>query len=424
MENKLVPRLRFPEFENVDSWEERKINDFFNVGSSKRVLQDDWTRFGVPFYRTRELVSLNKNEAFRSEIFISEKLFNEIAKKYGLPNEGDFLVSGVGTLGIYYQVKKNDKFYFKDGNVIWFKKKKAINSDYFRYCFQSDFIQTQIIAQSSASTVGTYTIQNASITKFHIPKSTLEQQKIADCLCSLDDLIRVEAEKLAALKDHKKGLIQQLFPVEGEKVPKLRFPEFKDCEEWEYKKLGDCLLRHPEYGLNAAAVPYSDNLPTYLRITDISEDGFFVSQQKVSVDWDVTEENYLDDGDIVLARTGASVGKSYMYRNYDGKLVFAGFLIRIKPNKNRLVSELLYQFLSTEIYWKWVDLTSQRSGQPGINGNEYASLSVPLPPTINEQQKIADCLSSLDEQMNVQKQKIEDLKLHKKGLMQGLFPKY
>ena len=137
---------------------------------------------------------------------------------------------------------------------------------------------------------------------------------------------------------------------------------------------------------------------------------------------EVTEDNYLTEGDIALARTGASVGKSYKYRVEDGELVFAGFLIRVKPNETKLNSEFLSQFLSTEQYWKWVIFSSARSGQPGINGKEYASMPLPLPPSLEEQQKIADCLTSLDNRISAQTQKIEALKLHKKGLMQGLFP--
>lgn len=206
-------------------------------------------------------------------------------------------------------------------------------------------------------------------------------------------------------------------------VPRLRFPEFREAGEWEYYQLGQCLSSHPEYGVNAAAVPYAENLPTYLRITDISEDGQIRLDQKVSVEKDITDENYLEDGDIVLARTGASVGRAYKYRPKDGRLVFAGFLIRIRPNQEKLISEFLFQFLASEQYWRWVDFTSARSGQPGINANEYASLPLQLPPTIKEQQKIADCLSSLDERITLEAQKLEALKRHKKGLMQQLFPR-
>ena len=207
--------------------------------------------------------------------------------------------------------------------------------------------------------------------------------------------------------------------------PKLRFPEFLDAGGWKTKRLGGLLLGHPDYGVNAPAVPYSEDLPAYLRITDISDEGYFLCDKKTSVAINVTDDNYLSEGDIVLARTGASVGKSYKFRKEDGKLVFAGFLIRIKPDPKKIDSTFLFNFTFTHQYWNWVGITSARSGQPGINGNEYATLPIPVPPherALSEQQKIADCLSSMDELVAAQTQKLVVLNSHKKGLMQQLFP--
>ena len=254
-----------------------------------------------------------------------------------------------------------------------------------------------------------------------IPK-TAEQQKIADCLSSLDELIAAQARKVDALKTHKKGLMQQLFPREGETQPRLRFSEFRDAGEWHDAQMGTLLVSSPDYGVNAAAVPFSENLPKYLRITDISEDGRYLPEKQVSVDLEATDGNYLDDGDIVLARTGASVGKSYQYRKQDGKLVFAGFLIRVKPHPKKVVSTYLANYLTSGHFWKWVAVTSARSGQPGINSTEYSSLTVPLPPTLSEQQSIASCLSGLDTLITTATQELDTLKTHKKGLMQQLFP--
>ena len=259
---------------------------------------------------------------------------------------------------------------------------------------------------------------------FPDPKSG-EQQKVADCLGSLDDLIAAGGRTLEALRQHKQGLMQQLFPQPDETRPRLRFPEFEDAPDWEEVTLGTLLDRPPDYGVNAAAVPFSESLPTYIRITDIDDDGQFASRARVSVDIDATDEQYLEDGDIVLARTGASVGKSYRYREEDGRLVYAGFLIRVRPNPERLLSQFLAAYLSTWSYWDWVRLTSARSGQPGINATEYASIPLPLPPdrrTLAEQQKIADCLTSIDDQLNAQARKLDTLKQHKQGLLQQLFP--
>lgn len=204
-------------------------------------------------------------------------------------------------------------------------------------------------------------------------------------------------------------------------VPALRFPDFQDTEGWKEYILGDFLLEQPRYGINSPAVPFQEELPTYIRITDISENGCFLPNPKVSVDHGAISDFYLKIGDLVFARTGASVGKCYKYKEKDGKLVFAGFLIKVSPDQTRLSSDFLFQFTFTQQYWKWIDLTSTRSGQPGINSKELASMELYLP-VKDEQQKIANCLSSLDESIEATAQKVEALKEHKKGLMQRLFP--
>lgn len=166
-------------------------------------------------------------------------------------------------------------------------------------------------------------------------------------------------------------------------------------DEWEVKPLGKCLAGRPSYGINAAAVPHSDQLPVYIRITDINEEGRFSPDTLVSVKSELSGNYYLGDGDIVFARTGASVGKSYRYSPVDGPLVFAGFLIRVRPDVGTLHPAFAAAYVTTGNYWRWVRLMSMRSGQPGINGNEYSQLPIPLPP-LPEQRAIAAALSDVD----------------------------
>ena len=191
-------------------------------------------------------------------------------------------------------------------------------------------------------------------------------------------------------------------------------------EDWEVKRLGECLLKNPDYGINAAAVDYDDTLPTYLRITDISENGKYLSSNKASVDNALANSYYLDKGDIVFARTGASVGKTYLYNPMDGKLVFAGFLIRVKSNPEILDSSYLIFLTQTKKYWAWVSANSMRSGQPGLNSNEYKSLLIPLPPTLAEQTAIATALSDADALISSLEKLIEKKRNIKQGTMQEL----
>ena len=166
-------------------------------------------------------------------------------------------------------------------------------------------------------------------------------------------------------------------------------------EDWDFLHLKEMLTQPPSYGINAPGVPLIASLPVYIRITDISENGFFRTKEKVGVNSPFSDKYLLEDGDLVFARTGASVGKSYLYRKEDGKLVYAGFLIRIKPNVSKLIPAYLFHFVKTKTYWSWVEVMSMRSGQPGINGNEYGQLKLPIP-KIKEQIAIAKALSDVD----------------------------
>ena len=117
--------------------------------------------------------------------------------------------------------------------------------------------------------------------------------------------------------------------------------------DWEVKPLGECLAERPRYGINAAAVPYSDRLPVYIRITDITEEGRFMPGEHVSVNSELSKNYYLSEGDLVFARTGASVGKSYRYTKSDGPLVYAGFLIRVRPDSQKLLPAFAAAYVTT-----------------------------------------------------------------------------
>ena len=117
-------------------WQIMTLGDLFDITSSKRVFEADWKKDGVPFYRAREIVKLANQGYVDNELFITEDMYQTYSRKYGIPVEGDIMVTGVGTLGICYVVKLGDKFYFKDGNILWLKKKSGIGISLCRYAFQ------------------------------------------------------------------------------------------------------------------------------------------------------------------------------------------------------------------------------------------------------------------------------------------------
>lgn len=202
--------------------------------------------------------------------------------------------------------------------------------------------------------------------------------------------------------------------------PKIRFNGFTD--EWEKCKLGD-LSDSFEYGLNAAAKNY-DGKNKYLRITDIDEDNhLFKKNGLTSPDIDLSDaENYkLKVNDILFARTGASVGKTYRYDIRDGLVYYAGFLIRARINKE-FDAEFIYQNTLTKNYNQYIQVTSQRSGQPGVNAQEYSKFELSVP-YLEEQQKIGQFFKKIDEIIILHQRKLELLKEQKKGFLQKMFPK-
>ncbi|MGW2987419.1 restriction endonuclease subunit S [Streptomyces goshikiensis] len=186
----------------------------------------------------------------------------------------------------------------------------------------------------------------------------------------------------------------------------------------EHRPLGQLLRRPPRYGINAAAVPLTPGVATYIRITDIDDSGRFSPDPKVGVDHVNAAEYRLSAGELVFARTGATVGKSYLYDPRDGKLVYAGFLINVAPDPERLNPKFLSLFVQSKEYWDWVARTSVRSGQPGINGREYAQLSVPLP-DIATQNTIAAAMNDVDDLIST----LERLIVKKQAIKQGMLQK-
>ena len=198
-------------------------------------------------------------------------------------------------------------------------------------------------------------------------------------------------------------------------VPHLRFPEFSG--EWEKCKLGDIATGF-DYGMNAAAKPF-DGENKYIRITDIDEaSSTYIDKDIVSPDGTLTENYLVNDRDILLARTGASTGKSYLYRKSDGKLYYAGFLIRANVTKHN--PYFVFSQLHTHRYWSWVSIMSARSGQPGINSQEYSSFPVYVT-SLREEEKISALLSIIDERIATQNKIIEDLKILKAAIIERAY---
>lgn len=204
----------FP-FEIPDSWEWVRLGELFEITSSKRVLQSQWKTSGIPFYRAREIVSLKKGQELKDPIFIDINTYNESISISGKPEIGDLLVTGVGTLGQYLVVKDDTPFYFKDGNVVWFKNNSKIYIEYICKYMDSKFFIDSIYSSSQGTTVGTFTIINAKT--MLVPFPPLNEQKrivakIEELLPFIDEYDKKE-QKLTTLNQQfpeqlKKSILQ------------------------------------------------------------------------------------------------------------------------------------------------------------------------------------------------------------------------
>lgn len=400
-----IPKIRFKGF--TDPWEQRKLGEVLKERTERAKGDEELLSVTIANGVIRQIDSEKRNTA-------SEDRSNyKIVKKGDVPYNSMRMWQGAvgnskynGIVSPAYTIltptsEANGKFFME-----LFKKKSTL----------------QIFQRwSQGLTSDTWNLKYPILSsiQFAIP-SVEEQEKIAEYFSSLDHLITLHQRKCDDTKELKKYMLQKMFPKNGEKFPEIRFKGF--TEAWEQRKLGE-LSSSFEYGLNVAAKEY-DGENKYIRITDIDDDSREFKQEDItSPDIDLSSaENYrLSEGDILFARTGASVGKSYIYKASDGLVYYAGFLIRARI-KSEYNAEFVFQNTLTDDYEKFIKVTSMRSGQPGVNAQEYSKHQIMVPSKL-EQDKISDCFRSLDNLITLHQRKCDTLKELKKYMLQNMFPK-
>lgn len=252
-----------------------------------------------------------------------------------------------------------------------------------------------------------------------IPSTLEEQRAIGEIFSNLDALIKQHRAKHANLQQTKTALLQRMFPQDGADEPELRLGGFRG--RWKRVSFGDTVESF-KYGVNAAATDY-DGVTKYLRITDLDESsGQFGTGLVTSprAEEETIRSFLLEEGDMVFARTGATVGRSYLFTKSVGRTVWAGFLIRARFKRNT-DPHFVAAYAHTDSYWTYVKLTSQRSGQPGLNSAEYAAMPITTPPTLEEQRAIGEVFSNLDALITAEASYITQLTQAKTALLQRMF---
>lgn len=392
---KNIPELRFPEFKNEPEWEEVELERL-----SLKISDGIHT---TPSYDDQgNYYFINGNNLIDGLIIVDENTKRVSKEEYEKHkrdlNKNTILLSINGTIGNISTYNNEKVVLGKSACYININDKKA-NQKFVINFLKTSKVKVFFTSELTGSTIKNLSLKTVKNTKIDLPSKS-EQQKIADCLSSLDNLITAQSKKVEALKEHKKGLMQQLFPQEGEEVPKLRFPEFKNAPKWEEKKLGDLLDYEQPTNYLVSDTNYNDSykIPvltagkTFILGYTNETHGIFKNSLPVIIFDDFTTAT--------------------QFVNFAFKAKSSAMKI-LKPKDDFGNIKIIFELMQTIEY--------QANEHKRYWISEYQNLEIKLPKP-NEQQKIADCISSIDELIITSTKKVETLKEHKKGLMQKLFP--
>ncbi|OOB84218.1 MULTISPECIES: restriction endonuclease subunit S [Bacteroidota] len=395
-----IPQIRFPEFKNDGEWEMIKLEDFLDYLQPTEYLVSD----------------TNYNHKYKTPVLTAGKTF---ILGYTNENEGIFKNNlPVIIFDDFTTASKFVDFPFKvksSAMKILIAKQDA----HIKFVFESIQILKYEVGVHQRHWISIF-----SKLRISAPKPP-EQKKIADCLSSLDELITGYEGKLKALQNHKKGLMQNLFPQEGKTVPNYRFPEFKNEGDWEEKKLENYIELFSGIALKSEELSDDGSGVPILRGINITE-GYIRHSKDIDKYFLGNTENLkkylIKENDIVIGMDGSKVGKNVaLIQKEDENSILIQRVARIRSNKKSDIKYIYQHFLSDK-FRNYVDNVNTSSGIPHISSQQIKDFKIGFP-SLSEQQKIADFLSTVDELITEQIKKIAQLKLHKKGLMQGLFPK-
>lgn len=393
--NKLIPELRFPEFLNTEEWGMENIASVCEVLNNKRkpISGSDREKGIYPYYGASGIVDYVNDYIFEERLL----LIGEDGAKWGSYESTAFLVDGKFWVNnhahVLKPVKVNDKL------------------------LEAYLVKLDIQPFVTGAAPPKLTLGKLKEIPVPVPKKPTEQKKIADCLSSLDEVITAHTNKLETLKTYKKGLMQNLFPQEGEKVPKLRFKEFEKNGEWIKNKLEKVAEIITGNTPSTSEAQYYNGVKLFVSPADINDYRYLTKTKTTLSELGFSKTRKIKENSVLFVCIGSTIGK--IAQN------------KVECATNQQINSLTcYENYSNDFLYSNLEYHSSMIADmagnhavPLINKTAFSSITLDFPPTIQEQQKIADTLSSLDEVIKEQSNKIEQLKAHKKGLMQGLFPK-
>lgn len=412
---KYIPALRFPEFQNDGEWSMLELGKFAKIVMGQSPSSEAYNERGegVPL--------LQGNADIKDRHQVVRVYTTDITKTCDINDIIMTVRAPVGTIS---------RASFKSciGRGVC-----AIKTDS-EYLYQYLIsIEQEWDKLASGSTFVSITSNQIFDRIIFVPLTIQEQKKIADCLSSLDKYIEATKRKLELLKEHKKGLMQRLFPAKGKTTPELRFPEFQDAGEWKNIKFSELFIFISNNTLSRASlknnggivqnIHYGDVLIKYKEnLSAITEEIPFITdindiQKYISVK--------MENGDIIIADTAEDeiVGKCTEIQDITKEIIVAGLhTIAIRPNC-KFAKYYLGFYLNSQSYRDQLTQYMQGVKVLAISKTSIAQTTICFPISLEEQEHIANCLMEINNSLKLIEEKIKVLELHKKGLMQQLFPK-
>lgn len=402
-----------------EDWEVISLKQKYNITSSKRVFQSEWKSAGIPFYRAREIAVMSEGKPAPKELYISPEMYSSYVKQYGAIQENDILITGVGTLGKVYVVKRTDEFYFKDGNIIWLQWRGHSCSAFIKHLYDTPLLQRQVHENAGGSTVGTYTIANAQETLIPMPPLP-EQERIAEALSDMDELIFSLEKLIAKKKAIKQGAMEQLL------TGKTRLPGFSG--EWKEDVFGNLfdILPNNAYTREQMTVSgkiknvhYGDILTKYGAILNGKSDPIPYINKELETK-KRSELTYLRNGDIIIADTAedATVGKAVEVIDVVGKMLSGQHTFLCRPKEKFAPMFLGYYINSSGFHNQMLPIiTGTKVSSISRTGLNTLGLHYP---SIEEQTAISGILYDLDSEISVIEKKLAKAQQIKQGMMQQL----
>ncbi|MCB0519352.1 MAG: restriction endonuclease subunit S [Saprospiraceae bacterium] len=414
MKKTAVPKLRFPEFRAAGEWPFKNGDRVFNPISNKNHNSD------LPILA----ITQEQGAIPRDEINYTVIATDKSVESYKVVEVGDFIISLRSFQGgIEYS---NYKGICSPAYII-LRKKIDVEDHFFRYYFKTDLFIQDLNKNLEGIRDGKM-VSYKQFSELLLPTPSIpEQQKIAACLTTLDDLISAQSEKIEALQAHKKGLMQQLFPAEGERVPRVRFGEFEG--EWEEEILRNVCSYFKGYAFQSK--DYTSKGRRIVRVSDMGFDyikdetnAIYISQEKTKQ----YEKWQLKKNDLIVTTVGSKppvydslVGRTIVVQSKDENSLLNQNAVCLRAN-DKIEQGFLNILFKKDEYINFIESIIRGNANQGSIALDDLFRYKFYKPKPKEQQKIAACLTSLDDLIAAHGQQLEALKAHKKGLMQGLFP--